>query len=80
MVFDTNGKVLSSPDILGVLPDSVTFAPNGTTALVAIEGQPVCAKDDPATTAKEDTDYLKASDPEGGVSIVDLTNPAAPVV
>ena len=80
VVFDTNGKVLSSPDILGVLPDSVTFAPNGTTALVAIEGQPVCAKDDPATTAKEDTDYLKASDPEGGVSIVDLTNPAAPVV
>ena len=80
VVFDTNGKVLSSPDILGVLPDSVTFAPNGTTALVAIEGQPVCAKDDPATTAKEDTDYSKASDPEGGVSIVDLTNPAAPVV
>ena len=80
VVFDTNGKVLSSPDILGVLPDSVTFAPNGTTALVAIEGQPVCAKDDPATAAKEDTDYSKASDPEGGVSIVDLTNPAAPVV
>lgn len=80
VVFDTNGKVLSSPDILGVLPDSVTFAPNGTTALVAIEGQPVCAKDDPATTAKEDTDYSKASDPEGGVSIVDLTNPAAPFV
>ena len=33
VVFDTNGKVLSAPDILGVLPDSVTFAPNGTTAL-----------------------------------------------
>ena len=41
VVFDTTGKVLSSPDVLGVLPDSVTFAPNGTTALVAIEGQPV---------------------------------------
>ena len=80
VVFDTNGKVLSSPDILGVLPDSVTFAPNGTTALVAIEASLVCAKDDPATTAKEDTDYSKASDPEGGVSIVDLSNPAAPVV
>lgn len=80
VVFDTNGKVLSSPDILGVLPDSVTFAPNGTTALVAIEAQPVCAKDDPATPAKEDTDYSKASDPVGGVSVVDLSNPAVPVV
>jgi hypothetical protein len=80
VVFDTNGKVLSSPDVLGVLPDSVTFAPNGTTALVAIEAQPVCAKDDPATAAKEETDYTKASDPVGGVTIVDLSNPAAPVL
>jgi len=80
VVFDTNGKVLSSPDILGVLPDSVSFAPDGTTALVAIEGQPVCAKDDAATAAKEDADYTKASDPVGGVSVVDLSNPAAPVV
>jgi len=80
VVFDTNGKVLSSPDVLGVLPDSVTFAPNGTTALVAIEAQPVCAKDDPATVAKEELDYSKASDPVGGVTVVDLTNPAAPVL
>ena len=80
VVFDTNGKVLSSPDILGVLPDSVSFAPDGTTALVAIEGQPVCAKDDAATAAKEDADYTKASDPVGGVSVVDLSNPSAPVV
>ena len=80
VVFDTNGKVLSSPDVLGVLPDSVTFAPNGTTALVAIEAQPVCAKDDPATAAKEETDYSKASDPVGGVTVVDLSNPAAPVL
>ena len=80
VVFDTNGKVLSSPDVLGVLPDSVSFAPNGTTALVAIEAQPVCAKDDPATAAKEDTDYTKASDPVGGVTVVDLSNPSAPVL
>ena len=80
VVFDTSGKVLSSADILGVLPDSVTFAPNGTTALVAIEAQPVCAKDNPATTEKEQSDYTKASDPVGGVSVVDLSNPAAPVV
>ena len=80
VVFDTSGKVLSSPDVLGVLPDSVTFAPNGTTALVAIEAQPVCAKDDPATAAKEDADYSKASDPVGGVTVVDLSNPASPVL
>lgn len=80
VVFDTAGKVLSSPDVLGVLPDSVTFAPNGTTALIAIEAQPVCAKDDPATAAKEDADYTKASDPVGGVTVVDLSNPAAPVL
>ena len=80
VVFDTNGKVLSSPDVLGVLPDSVTFAPNGTTALIAIEAQPVCAKDDPATAAKEETDYSKASDPVGGVTVVDLSNPASPVL
>jgi hypothetical protein len=80
VVFDTNGKVLSSPDILGVLPDSVTFAPNGTTALVAIEAQPVCAKDNLATTEKENLDYSKASDPVGGVSVVDLSNPATPVI
>ena len=80
VVFDTDGKVLSSPDVLGVLPDSVTFAPNGTTALIAIEAQPVCAKDDPATSAKEDTDYTKASDPVGGVTVADLSNPASPVL
>lgn len=78
VVMDVNGKVLSAPDLKGVLPDSVTFTPSGTTALVAIEGQPVCAKDDPATTANESTDYLKASDPKGGVSVVDLITPVAP--
>lgn len=80
VVMDVNGKVLSTPDLKGVLPDAVTFTPSGTTALVAIEGQPVCAKDDLATTANEATDYTKAVDPLGGVSVVDLTNPNAPEV
>ncbi len=80
VVMDTNGKVLSAPDLKGVLPDAVTFTPSGTTALVAIEGQPVCAKDDSATPANESTDYSKAADPLGGVSIVDLTNPTSPDV
>lgn len=79
VVFDPTGKVLSVIDVLGVLPDSVTFTPNGLTALVAIEGQPICAKDDPATTAKENTDYSKAVDPVGGVTVVDLTNPSKPI-
>ena len=80
VVMDPSGKVLSTADLKGVLPDAVTFTPSGTTALVAIEGQPVCAKDDPATTANEATDYLKAVDPLGGVSIVDLTDPSSPEV
>lgn len=80
VVMDVNGKVLSTPDLKGVLPDAVTFTPSGTTALVAIEGQPVCAKDDLATSANEATDYTKAVDPLGGVSVVDLMNPTAPEV
>lgn len=80
VVMDLDGKVISSPDLKGVLPDAVTFTPSGTRALVAIEGQPVCAKDDPATTINESTDYLKAVDPLGGVSIVDLSDPRNPDV
>ncbi len=80
VVMDPNGKVLSAPDLKGVLPDSVSFTPSGEIALVAIEGQPVCAKDDVTTITNESTDYAKAIDPEGGVSIVDLTNPSAPEV
>ncbi len=80
VVMDANGNVLSSPDLKGVLPDSVTFTPSGEIALVAIEGQPVCAKDDTSTTANEATDYSKAVDPEGGVSIVDLATPKDPKV
>ncbi len=80
VVMDANGNVLSSPDLKGVLPDSVTFTPSGEIALVAIEGQPVCAKDDVSTTANEATDYSKAVDPEGGVSIVDLATPKDPKV
>lgn len=80
VVMDVNGKVLSAPDLKGVLPDSVTFTPSGIKALVAIEGQPVCAKDDPTTTSNESADYSKASDPKGGVSVVDLTTPGSPVV
>ncbi|NCX36592.1 MAG: hypothetical protein EBX19_08335, partial [Actinobacteria bacterium] len=80
VVMDPNGKVLSTADLKGVLPDAVTFTPSGTTALVAIEGQPVCAKDDPATPNNESTDYSRAIDPKGGVSVVDLSVPSNPEV
>ncbi|WP_144392009.1 choice-of-anchor I family protein [Pleionea sediminis] len=55
----TDNSFLSQADV-GVLPDNVVFAPNGTTALVANEGEPA-------------DDY--SQDPEGSVSIVDVSNP-----
>lgn len=78
VVMNPQGRVLSSVDLGGVLPDSTSFTPDGLTALVALEGEPICALDDPATTADESKDYGKAMDPEGGIAIVNLRNPANP--
>lgn len=54
---DTNGVFLSSVQV-GNLPDMITFTPDGMKLLVANEGQP-------------SDDYL--TDPEGSVSIIDLS-------
>ncbi len=56
--FDTDGNFLNSATV-GALPDMLTFTADGTKVLVANEGEP-------------DDDYLV--DPEGSVSIIDLSN------
>lgn len=54
---DTNGTIGSIVNV-GVLPDMITFTPDGTKALVANEGQP----NDSYTI-----------DPEGSISIINIT-------
>ncbi|NMG63749.1 alkaline phosphatase [Azoarcus indigens] len=49
---------------VGALPDMLTFTPDGKTLLVANEGEP-------------SDDYQ--TDPEGSISVIDVSNPAAPV-
>ncbi len=56
---------LISSVTIGAQPDMVTFTPDGSTVLVANEGEP-------------SDDYQ--TDPEGSVSVIDVRNPAAPVV
>lgn len=55
---DTNGNYLNDVEV-GVLPDMLTFTPDGTKVLTANEGEP------PA-------DY--GDDPEGSISIIDLSD------
>lgn len=56
---------LISSVTIGALPDMLTFTPDGTTVLVANEGEP-------------SDDYQ--IDPEGSISVIDVRNLAAPVV
>jgi hypothetical protein len=75
VVMYPSGRIIRAIDLIGSQPDSVGFTPDGMTALVAIEGEPICAIDNPATAADESTDYSYAKDPKGAVAIVDLSNP-----
>nr|WP_322625763.1 choice-of-anchor I family protein [uncultured Flavobacterium sp.] len=59
--FDTNGTFLKQVTV-GALPDNISFTPDGTKVLTANEGQP-------------NADY--SIDPEGSVSIIDITGGVA---
>lgn len=59
-LFDADGTLIKTYPT-GALPDMVTFSPNGNYVLVACEGEP-------------DDDYLV--DPEGSITVVDITGGA----
>ncbi len=61
--YDTTGVLLSSVTV-GVLPDMVTFTPNGNKVLVACEGEP-------------NNSYT--TDPEGTIAIIDVSGGIASV-
>ncbi|MEL6273816.1 MAG: choice-of-anchor I family protein, partial [Bacteroidota bacterium] len=61
LFYDMDGTFLGSVEV-GPLPDMIKFTPDGNTLLVANEGEP-------------DDDYV--IDPEGSVSVIDLSGGAA---
>ena len=63
--FRTDNFEFISSVTVGALPDMVTFTPDGRTLLVANEGEP-------------SANYL--IDPEGSVSVIDVSTPANPSV
>jgi hypothetical protein len=62
VVFFTNDGTFISQVTVGALPDNISFTPDGTKVLTANEGQP-------------NADY--SVDPEGSVSIIDITGGVA---
>ncbi|MEQ9234117.1 choice-of-anchor I family protein [Coleofasciculus sp. E2-BRE-01] len=60
LFFDSEGNSLHDPVSVGSVPDSLTFTPDGTKIIVANEG--------------ELSDDYSDTDPEGSVSIIDLTD------
>lgn len=64
---DTDGTVLSNVNA-GFLPDSIKFTPDGNTLVVANEGEPIFDDED-----------MFVADPEGSISIIDVSGGAAGV-
>ena len=67
--FEPDGTPLGSVPV-GVLPDMVTFTPDGQTVVVANEAEPVCGLD---LGGNENEDISNAVDPSGGVSLIDIS-------
>ena len=68
-LLDSRTLALVSTVEVGALPDMLVFTPDGKTLLVANEGEPAAYNTGNA-----------ADDPEGSISIVDLSQPHAPRV
>ncbi|MCY4271781.1 MAG: choice-of-anchor I family protein [bacterium] len=70
---DTGGAFLSRAPV-GNLPDMVAFTPDKQKAVVAGEGEPICASDE--LGGGEEQDASLAVDPLGTVSIIDVSDGA----
>jgi len=69
--FDTDGTVVAEVGV-GVLPDMVTFSPDGTKVVVAGEAEPICATD--ALGGGEETDPDLATDPPGTIAVIGVND------
>ena len=78
VLMNTTGSILSTVEV-GNLPDHVSFTPDKKTILVAGEGEPICSLENPDTPSPtlEAKDPALASDANGTVSLIDVSNGAA---
>ena len=75
VLMDTTGRILRTVGV-GTLPDHVSFTPDKKTILVAGEGEPICSLENGNTPALEAKDSALASDANGTVSLIDVSNGA----
>ncbi len=73
--FDADGEFVANVGV-GVLPDMVTFSPDGSTVVAAGEGEPICAED---VGGGENEDVTLSVNPKGTISIIAVNDgvPAA---
>ena len=75
VLMDTTGRVLRTVGV-GNLPDHISFTPDKKTILVAGEGEPICSLEDANTPATEKSDPTLVNDPQGTISLIDVSNGA----